>query len=129
MGLHGLDPWFGIAIALYIFYSAGQIGRTAIAALMDRELPDAEREAIKEIVRGTPGVLSIHGLRTWQSGRRKVVQMHIELDAELSLIEAHRISVAVEKALLVHDPDTDITIHEDPQGYDRELTNPGDHYL
>lgn len=126
-GFSGLDPVFGIGIAAYILYSAGRIGRDAIHLLMDRELPEAERDEIKRVVDHTPGVLGIHGLRTWQSGQRKVIQMHVELDPDLPLREAHRITVEVEHRLLELEPDADITIHQDPAGAGSKVAhNPGD---
>jgi ferrous-iron efflux pump FieF len=126
-GFSGLDPVFGLAIAAYILYSASRIGRDAVSLLMDRELPQAEREEIKRVADGTPGVIGVHGLRTWQSGQRKVIQMHLELDPDLALREAHRIAVEVERRLLEHDPEADITIHQDPAGQASHVAhNPGD---
>jgi ferrous-iron efflux pump FieF len=113
-GLPGLDPLFGIAIALYILYSAGKIGLQSVELLMDRELPEPEREVIRRSALDTAGVLGVHGLRTWRSGQRKVIQMHLELDPDIGLQEAHLISVRVEEALLAVDPEADITIHQDP---------------
>ncbi|NIP14816.1 MAG: cation diffusion facilitator family transporter [Pseudomonadales bacterium] len=126
-GFSGLDPIFGLGIAAYILYSASRIGRDAIHLLMDRELPDAEREEIRRVAEGTPGVLGIHGLRTWQSGQRKVIQMHIELEPDLALREAHRIAVEVERRLLEREPEADVTIHQDPEGAAQHVAhNPGD---
>jgi ferrous-iron efflux pump FieF len=113
-GFGSLDPWFGIAIAIYIVYSAGRIGLQSVELLMDRELPGPEREAIRLCAVETQGVRGVHGLRTWRSGQRKVIQMHLELDPDMGLQEAHHIAVTVEEALLAEDPDADITIHQDP---------------
>lgn len=126
-GFPGLDAIFGIGIAAYILYMASRIGLDSVRHLMDRELPDEERNLIKDVVMSTPGVLGLHGLRTWQSGQRKVIQLHLELDPDLPLREAHRISVAVERRLLDREPGADVTIHEDPVGLDIEDDhNPGD---
>ena len=128
-GFPGLDPLFGVGIAAYILYMAGRIGLESVRHLMDQELPAEQRANIKEIVASTPGVLGLHGLRTWQSGQRKVIQLHLELDPELPLREAHRISVDVEHRLLQVEPDADITIHEDPAGLeDEDDHNLGDRY-
>ena len=128
-GFPGLDPIFGIGIAGYILYMAGRIGLDSTRLLMDRELPDEERTTIKEIVLATEGVRGLHGLRTWQSGQRKVIQLHLELDPDMPLREAHRISVDVEQRLLRRQPEADITIHEDPAGIAADgAHNPGDTY-
>jgi ferrous-iron efflux pump FieF len=126
-GYSGLDAIFGIGIAAFILYMAARIGVDSVKHLMDRELPAEQRTAIEGIVTSTPGVLGLHGLRTWQSGQRKVIQLHLELDPDISLREAHRMSVVVEQRLLEQEPGADITIHEDPAGFDfGHAHNPGD---
>jgi ferrous-iron efflux pump FieF len=81
---------------------------------MDHELPAHEREAIEQIATATPNVIGIHDLRTWQTGNKKVIQMHIELDDRISLLQAHDITNTVEKRILTLEPLADIIIHQDP---------------
>jgi len=113
-GWPGVDPLFALAIAGYILYSALRIASDAIRLLMDCELPDGERARVAAVAAATPGVLGVHGLRTRQSGRTKVIQLHLQLADELPLIEAHRISMLAEERLRRDLPDADIIIHEDP---------------
>jgi len=127
-GLVGIDPIFGIGIAIYIAWSAARIGAHAVDLLMDRELPAEFRETVEQTARNTPGVIDVHGLRTWRSGLRKIIQMHVELDPGLTLAEAHIIAVDVEHRILSKDPDVDITIHQDPQGMDEDHASPGDRF-
>jgi ferrous-iron efflux pump FieF len=128
-GFTGMDPLFAIGIAVYILYSAGRIARDAVHLLMDRELPDEERALIKAVALAVPGVLGVHGLRTWQSGQRKVIQLHLELSDDISLREAHHIAVVVERKICENDPQADVTIHQDPASLkDEEQHNPGDRY-
>jgi ferrous-iron efflux pump FieF len=113
-GFTGMDPLFAIGIAGYILYSAGQIARHALRQLMDSELPPQERETILRIAASTPRVLGVHGLRTWQSGQRKVIQLHLALDDDLPLKQAHGIAILVESRLRAQDPELDVIIHQDP---------------
>ncbi len=113
-----VDPIFGIGIALYILWSAVQIFRIAYDQLMDRELPDQDREKIKRIALSQEGVLDMHDLRTRTSGLQLFVQMHLELDPELPLVEAHRISDDVERQILDAFPDAEVLIHQDPAGFE-----------
>jgi len=116
LGWSGLDPLFALGIAAYILYSAYHIAWEASQLLLDRELSAQEREEIESIAQSTPKVLGLHGLRTRQSGQTKVIQLHLELDDDLSLADAHRISLAVDEALRARFPAADITIHQDPKG-------------
>lgn len=114
LGWPGLDPLFALVIAAYILYSAYRIASDAVDLLMDRELDPEERTRIRQAASAVPGVLGVHELRTRRSGQTPVIQLHLELDDALSLIEAHRISDAVEDSLRVLYPQADVTIHQDP---------------
>jgi ferrous-iron efflux pump FieF len=110
------DPIFGIGIALYILYTAWQIAHDALNMLMDRELPDEERKRIRAIATANPGVRAVHDLRTRAAGRTIFVQLHLEVDGNLKLLEAHEIADAVEAEIQAAFPDAEIIIHEDPAG-------------
>ncbi|MGE5154153.1 MAG: cation diffusion facilitator family transporter [Bdellovibrio bacteriovorus] len=114
LGWPGLDPVFALVIAGYILYSAYRIASDAVDLLMDRELDPEERTRIRQTAAAVPGVLGVHALRTRRSGQTPVIQLHLELADELPLIEAHRISDAVEDRLRVLYPQADVTIHQDP---------------
>jgi ferrous-iron efflux pump FieF len=113
-GWPAFDPLFAIGIALYILYSAWEIVRHALDHLMDRELPDEERERIKAIAIAHEEVLGMHDLRSRRSGLATFIQLHLELDDDLSLLEAHRISDEVEAELLAAYPESEVIIHFDP---------------
>jgi len=113
-GWPGFDALFAIGIALYILYSAWEIVRRAFDHLMDRELPDDEREQIKAIARSHQKVRGMHDLRSRRSGMDTFIQLHLELDDELSLLQAHEISDEVEARLLEVYPAAEIIIHIDP---------------
>lgn len=114
------DPLFGLAIAGYIMFNAWQIARGSLDMLMDRELPEAERARIREIALGNPKVLDLHDLRTRSSGRRTFIQVHIEMDGNLSLYSAHAVADEVEEALQAAYPGAEVIIHQDPYGINEE---------
>lgn len=115
-GLHVADPLFALAIAGYIIWSAARIALLALHQLMDRELPDADRERILAICRGNAQVRNVHGLRTRASGMHIFIQLHLELDGNLTLLQAHRVADDVERQLRRAFPSADVIIHEDPAG-------------
>lgn len=116
VGVPWADPVFGIGISIFILVNAATIANRAVGALMDKELPEAERQQILEIARHHPKVRHVHELRTRSSGTQKFIQMHVVLDHTLSLLDAHRISDDVEKAVEATFPGADIIIHQDPEG-------------
>jgi len=120
-GWHGIDALFALAIAGYILYSAWHIGYEAFQLLMDRELPDDQREEIRHAVLGHSRVRGIHDLRTRRSGHDIFIQLHLELDDELSLFSAHEIADEVEERIREILPQADILIHKDPQSLNENV--------
>lgn len=114
LGWSNMDPIFAIGIALYILYSAGHIGHESVQLLMDHELPPEVHARIKEIVRTNPQVRGVHEVRTRRSGQTYFIQLHLMLDDQLPLVEAHRVADQVEAAIVAVFPNADVLIHEDP---------------
>ena len=78
--------------------------------------PDDERARIRRIALQHPQVRSVHDLRTRAAGPTAFIQIHLEMDGKLTLDEAHRISDAVEADLLAAFPQSEVMIHQDPEG-------------
>lgn len=116
LGWNFADPLIAVLIAAWILYSAHRIGRDALDLLMDRELPDEERQRILDIARAHARTYGVHELRTRQSGATKFVQLHLEMEDALPLVEAHAIATEVEEAIMAAFPDADVVIHQDPVG-------------
>ena len=114
LGWHGADPLFALAIAGYILYSAFDIGREAVELLMDRELPQETRDRIRALAFARSEVLGVHDLRTRQAGHQYFVQLHIELQDDLPLREAHAAADAVEDAIRDAFPNAEVIVHQDP---------------
>jgi len=114
VGWLGIDPLFALAIAAYILYSSWEIGAEAIHDLLDHELPEEKRQKIIDIAKSHSDVHGMHDLRTRLSGRTEFIQMHIELDDDLPLIEAHDIADQIEDEILKAIPTADVVIHLDP---------------
>jgi len=108
------DPLIAVAIAAYILYSAWEIARESLDLLMDHELPETDREKIEKIVYAHPKTRGMHDLRTRRSGMTEFIQLHLELEDNLTLMEAHGIADEVEASILAEFPGAEVIIHEDP---------------
>ncbi|EKM21896.1 MULTISPECIES: CDF family cation-efflux transporter FieF [Vibrio] len=113
-GVTQADAVFAIGIGIFILYSAFKMVSEAIQTLLDRKLPDEELEQIRQECLKVEGVLGVHQLRTRMSGPTRFIQLHLELDDNLRLIEAHHIADKVEDNLLELFPEADVLIHQDP---------------
>jgi cation diffusion facilitator family transporter len=111
-----LDALAGLAIGAILLVGAITVFREASSQLMDHELPQAARARIIALVTEDPRITDVHQLRTRASGPVVHLQMHADLDPEISLVVAHQAVVAAEKRILDEFPAADIIIHPDPRG-------------
>lgn len=115
-GIAFVDVLFGLAIAAYLVSAVAPIARRAVDTLMDRELPDTDRQRILNLARALPEVKSVHDLRTRQSGNDVFVEIHLEFDGSLSLLAAHSVGQQAEAAIQKAFPGSDVIVHFDPEG-------------
>jgi len=115
-GLERADPLIAFGVALWLIWTAFDVGRRAYENLIDRELPEADREKILALTADDPRVLGVHHLRTRASGPFIHIQCHMDLDPDLTLTGAHEILVAAERRVLSAYPSADVLIHPDPKG-------------
>jgi ferrous-iron efflux pump FieF len=116
LGWSAADPLFAIGIALFILRGAWSIFRSSFDLLMDRELPEDERQQIRDLATAHAGVISLHDLRTRSSGTKTFIQFHLEMDGNMTLLEAHEIADDVMDEIEEAFPDAEVLIHEDPFG-------------
>ena len=108
------DGVFTIAVALYLLFGAGQIIYQSVYQLMDHELSDEELAQIKGIILAHKHTLGVHELRTRQAGAQRFIQFHLELDDNLSLLEAHSIGEEIEAKICQALAPCEVFIHHDP---------------
>jgi cation diffusion facilitator family transporter len=111
-----IDALAGLAVGAILLAGAISVFRKASSQLMDHELPEASRARIVALVTEDPRITDVHQLRTRASGPIIHLQMHADLDPDISLVTAHQAVVAAEKRILREFPVADILIHPDPRG-------------
>lgn len=112
-GLIQIDSLMALAAAGMLAIGALKIGRGAWDALMDRTADPEVIEGIATLARNWPGVEGFHDLKTRMAGSKVFVHLHIELDGDLSLREAHDIGAGLRRTILLVYPQTDVIIHKD----------------
>ncbi len=117
-GIYWLDGVIALSISGYIGWSSWKVAGRSLDLLMDREFPQEARERIKAIVWSHPETRGLHDLRTRSSGIQPFIQLHLELDPELSLVRAHQISDEVELLIMNEFQGAEVIIHQDPEGFE-----------
>ena len=110
-----IDAAAGLVVAGWLVWGAVQVFKGSSEQLLDHELPDEARAEIVSRMTSDPRVRGVHQLRTRASGPYVHIQMHADLDPELSLEQAHQVVVDAENRVLQSFPAADIIIHADPE--------------
>ncbi len=122
-GLDFIDALFGLAIGIYIIYSAYEIIVEGIMILLDRSL-DADMVAkIGEIISRTPKVRGYHWLKTRTDGTHNFVDFHLVLDPQMTLDEAHEIAEDIICRIAALDPSKGWVVNPHFDPHDDEEIN------
>ncbi|HEX9857089.1 MAG TPA: cation diffusion facilitator family transporter [Paracoccaceae bacterium] len=112
-GMAQIDSVVALGAAGMLALGALRIGKGAWDALMDRRADPAVIAGISTLAREWPGVRGFHDLKTRTAGSRVFVHLHIELDGDLSLREAHEIGAGLKRTIVLAYPQCDVIIHKD----------------
>lgn len=113
-----IDSISCLGVSIYILWATKEILSDSLSILLDKEINDSERNEIINIIMNHPNVLGLHNFRTRTSGHRIFVEVHIEMNPELTLVAAHDIAHDVKNSVESKFPNADVIIHQDPAGYD-----------
>jgi ferrous-iron efflux pump FieF len=112
-GLASVDSVVALGAAAMLALGAAKIGKGAWDALMDRRADPAIVAGIGKMAADWPGVRGFHDLKTRTAGSRVFVNIHIELDGDQTLREAHAIGASLRRAILAAYPQADVIVHKD----------------
>lgn len=110
-----LDPLAAIVVSIFIMRVAVQLLKPCVDELLERSLPAETENIILEIIRSFPEVSEPHHLRTRRIGNHLAIEVHIRMNGNTPLAEAHSLASEVEKRLKYEfGKDTHIGIHMEP---------------
>jgi ferrous-iron efflux pump FieF len=112
-GIGSVDSVVALGAAGVLAFGALRIGKGAWDALMDRAADPTILAGIAALARDWPGVRGFHDLKTRTAGSRIFVHLHIELDGDQPLRDAHEIGASLRRAIIAAYPQADVIIHKD----------------
>lgn len=113
LGLPQIDSVVALGAAAMLAIGALRIGRGAFDALMDRQADPEVLRGIQTLAENWPGVQGFHDLKSRMAGSRVFINLHIELNGDLTLREAHDIGAGLKRTICLAYPQTDVIIHKD----------------
>jgi cation diffusion facilitator family transporter len=94
-----LDPIAAIVLSFFIFKVAFDVSYKNLNELLEASLDSETYRSIEEILITTEGVLGFHELKTRKIGNAMAADVHIEVDRDLNIVDAHEISTQIENRL------------------------------
>ena len=117
-----LDPIAGLIVSLFIVKVAYQLGKPCMDELLEHSLPAEECQKIESTIVSNPQVVSYSELKTRKIGNNIAIDVHIQLDMNLSFIDAHTITTEVEEAIKqALGANVFVNIHTEPIDIDNAL--------
>ena len=111
-----LDPIASVVVGGFIVKVAFDLLKNGIGDLMEQSLPDTVEEEILQLAASVPGVTKPHDLRTRRIGNHYAIELHILMDGDLTLKEAHDKASEVEDLLRQHyGEETHVAVHVEPK--------------
>ena len=111
-----LDPIASLVVGAFIVKVAVDLLHRGIDDLMEHSLPEDVEEEIIRIVGELKGVVDPHDLRTRKIGNHYAIELHILMDGDITLREAHNKASEVEDLLRArYGEDTHVAVHVEPQ--------------
>ncbi len=109
-----LDPIAALIVGFLIARMGWGFGWRALHDLVDRSADAEEVAAIRETLLATPGVISVHDLRTRKMGDLIAVDAHLEVDATITVEAGHAIAVVARQRVMQRHRVLDLMTHVDP---------------
>ena len=111
-----LDPIASVIVGLFIVKVSIDLLRDGIGDLMEQSLPDVIEDEILGLVASLPDVVEPHDLRTRRIGNHYAIELHILMDGDITLREAHDKASEVEDLLRErYGEETHIAVHVEPK--------------
>ncbi len=113
-GIVKADAFAAIGVSLFVLHVGYKLGKRTIDVLVDKT-PDGLSEKINQIAVKVEGVISVKRIRVREVGINIFIDMTIIVDGKLAVAAAHKICDEIEKKIKMKIPESDITIHSEPQ--------------
>lgn len=109
-----LDPVAALIVGLMIIKMGAGFTWTALHDLMDRGVDTETLNGIRAMLLNTPGVQGLHALRTRKMADLIVVDVHLEIDGDISVRQGHDIADEAERRIRAGFPVLTVMTHVDP---------------
>ena len=117
IGFPVLDPIASAMVSFLIMKAGYELTLGGFRDLMDTALNDKDTQKLQATIDNISGVITSHDLRTRRIGEEILMDVHIQVNSDLTVTEGHEVAERVRRQLIKNYPNTqDVLVHVD--GYD-----------
>jgi cation diffusion facilitator family transporter len=113
-GYAWLDKLAALIVGLLITKAGIQFGWHALKVLMDFSVPAEDLAIFRQTAMSIAGVVGVHDLKGRHAGDGMLIDIHIEVNGQLTVKEGHDIAHAVGEKLREIPHVIDVLVHVDP---------------
>ncbi len=108
------DAIGALVVGLMVAKMGWKFGWEALGDLMDEAVSLEEHQRIEKIIQSTPGVKGFHDLKTRKMGDMILVDVHIDVDADATVMVGHNIALVARNQIMKELPVLNVMTHVDP---------------
>ena len=110
-----VDGVVALLLAGYLLVEAGKIAWSAVGDLMDAAPEKVLLDDVREHILPTPGAQAYHAFRARRSGGQLWVDLHLQVDPEMTVREGHEVAKAVKEGIVNKHPEVaEVLVHVEP---------------
>jgi cation diffusion facilitator family transporter len=114
-----LDYVGAVIVSIFILHTAWGIISSTLAELIDQGVPQEDHERLATLATATPGVISVHAIRTRRMSSALYVDLHVMVNGYMTVEKGHEIAKEVKQNLVTNHPDAmDVVVHLEPSPLD-----------
>lgn len=117
-GFKIFDPIAALIVGTLVFRMGYKFTYQSMQDLMDKGADEETLQEIRDVLENIEGIKGFHDLKTRKSGDFYLVDVHLEVDADMSIMMGHDIAVNVRDKLMANPQILNVMTHLDP--YDEE---------
>ena len=112
--MHLADSIAALVVAIIVIYVSMQLGWRTVVALLD-SAPGGMTEKVEQAALSVADVINVHAIRIRPSGPTWFIDLHVTMNGNIHLNRAHASTELIEKAVQAVVPDSDVTVHMEPE--------------